>query len=817
MTTAKPVPKNDSGAKCGVFLCECGAKIAPRVDLPALEQLLREAPAVSHVEILPFPCTRPGLESIEAAISQGGLNRVVIAGCERRVMLKKFEDDLQPLGLEEGFVDMVNLRDHVAQLHRGDAAELALKGAKLIRASLAGLQTLGIPSQVKVEFHEPILVLGGGIATYAAAQELLRRGIKTVIAVPSDDPEEDIRRLHEHYPGERYYHERLRQLKREVDASPLVQKIIGGRADQVLGRMGDYQVTFSFGEDQPSQDCRVGSIIAALDADLLDQGPEFGHDGVRILSQRELEESIWLYGPPAHRVAFWVNDLEIDQPYGALSVKAAWNTARYIREQSPPSQATILYDHRIPLPLSTSERVRARQLGIALIPYDGRIHPTVQSGYITYNRVNDQTEQELAWDQLVLSPRWGANPTATGIARILGKEVVEGAFLERHPQMVWPHQVGMDEKLPIVGAARQPCDLREALRQGRRAALKMTELVEKARAGKLLAPLNVCMVDESKCASCNLCREICDSSGIQPVAGLGGNVPRVVDPMLCTGAGTCSAACPHLAISSQIYNTTRYEAAAAALARQLSDREVMGFGCRWSAMPAVDHAGLRGLPVSPRFYILPLNCIGQLDPKVMGRAFLEGANGLLLIGCRPEECHHNYGLDHTWGRVLLVKKLLARCGLERERITLAHADLNKPEQYVHTVDSFLAVMDRLGPIPRDEALVNKLGAMYDTLKNARVRWVLGVSLRRPWDTAYPGDQRNALALDQSLTDIVDEEFFRTRLTNLLRRQARFMKLGEIAQNLEVEEEQAYGCLKDLAGEGLISRIFKNRTPYYNLQ
>ena len=89
MTTAKPVPKNDNCAKCGVFLCECGAKIAPRVDLPALEQLLREAPAVSHVEILPFPCTRPGLESIEAAISRDGLNRVVIAGCERRVMLKK--------------------------------------------------------------------------------------------------------------------------------------------------------------------------------------------------------------------------------------------------------------------------------------------------------------------------------------------------------------------------------------------------------------------------------------------------------------------------------------------------------------------------------------------------------------------------------------------------------------------------------------------------------------------------------------------------------------------------------------------------------
>jgi len=816
MNTSKPEAESKNGTRCGIFLCECGDKIASRIDLAALARMLKKDKEASRVEILPYPCTRPGLEAVKQAVTRQALDRVVIAGCERRVMLKKFEDELLKSGLKEGLIDVVNLRDHVAQVHKGEPGELAQKGAKLIRAAVAGLQTLGPPSESPVEFHEPILVLGGGVAAYAAALELHRRGIKTLITVASHDPEEEIRRLHDHYPGERHYHERLRQIRREVDSSPRVEKIVAGRAEKVLGRVGDYQVTFAF-EDGSSRDYQAGAIIAALDADLLDQGPEFGHDGVRILSQRELEESIWLYGPPSHRVVFWVNDLEIGQPYGELSAKAAWNTARYIREKSPASQAAILYDGRIGLPLSTSERVRARQLGVSLIPYDGRIRPTVQAGYLTYSRLSDQTEQELAWDQLVLSPRWGVNPETTGIARILGKEVVEGAFLERHPQMVWPHQVGLDEKLPIVGSARQPCDLREALRQGRRAALKMTELVEKARAGKLFAPLNVCMVDESKCASCNLCREICDSSGIQPVEGLGGSVPRVVDPMLCTGAGTCSAACPHLAISSQIYNTTRHEAAAAALARQLSEGEVMGFGCRWSAMPAADHAGLRGLPVDPRFYMLPLNCIGQLDPKVMGRAFLEGANGLLLIGCRPEECHHNYGLDHTWGRVLLVKKLLARCGLERERITLAHADLNKPEQYARTVESFLATMERLGPIRRDEALAGKLEALYDTLKNARVRWVLGVSLRRPWDTSFPGDQRNALALDQALTDIVDEEFFRTRLTNLLRRQARFMKLAEIAENLGVEEEQAYGCLKELAGEGQIARIFKNRTAYYNLQ
>ena len=61
--------------------------------------------------------------------------------------------------------------------------------------------------------------------------------------------------------------------------------------------------------------------------------------------------------------------------------------------------------------------------------------------------------------------------------------------------------------------------------------------------------------------------------------------------------------------------------------------------------------------------IIRMRCIGELDPIIMGRAFLNGANGLLLLGCKPETCHHSYGLDHTWSRSLMLKKLLELCGL----------------------------------------------------------------------------------------------------------------------------------------------------------
>jgi heterodisulfide reductase subunit A-like polyferredoxin len=104
--------------------------------------MLNEGPGVEHVETLPFPCLTPGLDRIKEAVALKGLNRVIVAGCESRILHKKFEQALEPLGVEEGQIDLVNLRDHVAQVHSGKPADLARKGAKLIGASQAWLQTL---------------------------------------------------------------------------------------------------------------------------------------------------------------------------------------------------------------------------------------------------------------------------------------------------------------------------------------------------------------------------------------------------------------------------------------------------------------------------------------------------------------------------------------------------------------------------------------------------------------------------------------------------------------------------------------------------
>jgi heterodisulfide reductase subunit A-like polyferredoxin/coenzyme F420-reducing hydrogenase delta subunit len=805
-----------NSSKIGVFLCTCGGKISNKVDLDLLENRLTHHDLIDHVETLPYPCLKPGLDEVKERISQKGLNRLVIAGCEYRIMIQKFEKELESFGLEKGEIDVVNLRDYVARVNNNDPKNLSSKGAKLIEAAVAGLYTLVSSPKTKIDFNGPVMILGGGIATYSAAQELLKRDIESIIAVQTEDIEDEIRMLHERYPGEREYHDRLMKIMEEVDQSPLVKRVSVGELDKVMGVVGDYTVTFTAENGKPPLMFQVGAIIAALDGEMLNQGSDFGHDGSRVVCHTEMEEYLWLHGIPSHGVVFWINDMETDRPYAHLSSRTAWNIAKYMRENNIMSQVSILYNNQINVTLSAEERIRSRDLDIKWIAYDGNIRPTVQLGNITYYDPEDHIEHELAYEQLVLSPKRHPGVEQLKVAKILGLHVHESDFLERNPQMVRPEQVGLDEKF-LAGSGRKPCDLREALRQGRRAAQKTAEIAKLAEEGKLYAPRMVCTVDQDKCLGCGLCHEICDCGGISPVEGAGGGIPRIVDPMVCTGGGTCAAACPYQALNLQNNSTEQREARVASLARNLDENEIMGIGCNWGGTAAADHAGIRGMPYNERFYLLPVACIGQLDPTVMGRAFLEGANSLLLLGCAPEECHHSYGIDHTWSRVLMIKKLFTLIGLERERIALAHTNLNKPEEYIITVNSFVSSMDRLGPIHRDPVMKAKIRDLFDTLKNPRVRWVLGASLRRPWESTYPTDQRNALAYDETLSDVLVEEFIRTRIMNLLKASKQVADLNEIAQSIGEERRKVQGCLSDLTSEGMIARVFKNRVPYYAMQ
>jgi coenzyme F420-reducing hydrogenase delta subunit/ferredoxin len=530
----------------------------------------------------------------------------------------------------------------------------------------------------------------------------------------------------------------------------------------------------------------------------------------------EIEEYFYHNGIPSERIVFWVNDYETDQSdFAQLSARSAWNIACFIREHKSDSQVSILYNQLMPIPLSASERRMNRQLDIHWVPYDNAVRPTLQANFITFCGLNDHVEHEIQWDRAVLSPVRGLGGESLQTAKLLGLIHQEGCFITGHHAKVRPEMVGREETY-LAGSARYPCDLHEALSQGQTAGSKTASMLRRAEQGELYVPRVVCVVDPDKCIGCGQCQELCDCGGIGVDEGQGGGLPRVVDPMVCTGGGTCAAACPYNALVLQNNSNDQREARVATLANQMEADEIVAIGCVWGGLPAADNAGKEGLQYDPRVHILGVPCVGQIDPCIMARAFLEGAPGLILVGCIPGECHHSFGVDHAWSRVNVIKKLLSLSGFNRERIAIAHADLNKPEEFIQTVESFARTIEVLGPIERTPLNKEKLQSMYDLIKyNTRVRHLLSAGLRRPWEKPYRGEQRHALDYDVDFTTAVEEEFLQHRLLRLLKRDKQPLRMEELAKTLREDEILVADCLKDLIAEGKIEFLHQNREAFYS--
>lgn len=767
-------------ANIGVFLCKCGQEIEPHVDLDALQKIIDQSEEVAHCEIMSNPCLKPGIEGMTGAVVDKKLNRVIVAGCEGRLMLRKLEKEMEPLELRKGQVDMINLRGHVAAVSDLDPGEKAMKAAKLITASVAEMAVLNPSLQTRARIEGPVMIAGNGIASFAAAEELHRQGIDYLLETDSADPQEIVRRVHNAYPGERQYYGRLEKIVEKAVESPHATILPPGKLKGLSGVTGDYNLTYTDPDGGMDRRHKAGAIIACLDADFIPPGPEFGHEGQSVMIQSEMEEHIYRNGAPDGNVVFWISDYENDQAeFAPYSARSTWAMACHLRQSARRPRTIILYNEQMEVPLTAAERALNRKLGIIWIPYDKAVRPAVTDGFITFCNLSDHLEHDIDWKCLVLSPIRAVAGETLDTARILGLVHKEERFLTGHHARVRPEMVGREETY-LAGSARYPCDLHEALTQGRRAANKTVEIFKQSESGELF-------------------------------------VPRVVDPMVCTGGGTCAAACPYHALVLQNNSNDQREARVAALANQLADDEVMAFACGWGGLPAADVAGKMGLKYDPRVHILGVPCVGQIDPCVMARAFKEGAPGLILVGCLPEECHHSYGVDHTWSRVSVIKKIMTLCGFDRRRIALAHADLNKPEEFIRTVESFNKTIAALGPIAKTPENQSKLDAMYDLIKyNTRVRHLLSVSLRRPWEETYRGDQRHVLDYDRDFSAALTEEFLQHRILQVFRDTRKAYRVNELVGILHEDQGQVVASLWELINNGVVDMSHENREAVYAL-
>jgi coenzyme F420-reducing hydrogenase delta subunit/ferredoxin len=618
--------------------------------------------------------------------------------------------------------------------------------------------------------------------------------------------------LNHTFPGHRLFSGELQKILQEVFSHPLVKIVPDQPVEYVVGHVGDYRI----GLRQPDgtvSEVSGSALILSLDRELVSPDIEYIGGGEKVCDMLELEERLAEGAVQPGKVLIWVNSPEHGKAAQEFAAVAAWRNSLTMARENSQVKPTVLYPANIRLPLSGADLLEARECGIGLQSYDPEVHPVVQSGYMTYFSAQDHLEHELEWDNLVIS----AVPGETGaraqeLLRWLPVYSESGGKLRKPPTKLKPEQVAA-ETIFLTGSAENLCDLNEVLMQGKKAARGVLHLKEKAEKGVLVSPV-VVTIDEDLCQGCGLCTEICPCGGVQHVKPGSGPVPRHTDNHLCSGGGTCAATCPYEAIKMLNNTAQQLEARIKTVLARMQEDDVLGFVCNWGGLASADQAGVRGLSYSRRLFMIPVNCLGSIDPSIFSMAFLNGANGIVLAGCTPTaSCHYEYGVDHAWYRINVMKKLLSQAGLERRRIGLGYVDVNQPDGFVRMVDSFLGGMDNLTPINRDEKTLAKLWAIHATLHRPRVRWVLGTSLRRPTEKDFPGSQFNAVDADETMLEVLREEFLSARVFKAL--SAGALTPPGIAQAVEVPVKAITPLLTDMTKEGRVMiKAWEGGYPIY---
>lgn len=125
---------------------------------------------------------------------------------------------------------------------------------------------------------------------------------------------------------------------------------------------------------------------------------------------------------------------------------------------------------------------------------------------------------------------------------------------------------------------------------------------------------------------------------------------------------------------------------------------IIGFTCNWCSYRAADMAGTARLKYPPNVRLVRLMCSGRLDPTFVLKALSGGADGVMITGCHPGECHYLEQNYKALRRVKLLKRTIAQFGMDSDRVKLVWASAAEGVRLAKEIKIFVDEIKEMGPL-----------------------------------------------------------------------------------------------------------------------
>ena len=129
--------------------------------------------------------------------------------------------------------------------------------------------------------------------------------------------------------------------------------------------------------------------------------------------------------------------------------------------------------------------------------------------------------------------------------------------------------------------------------------------------------------------------------------------------------------------------------------------KIVGFLCNWCSYAGADLAGTSRKKYPSTVRVVRVMCSGRVEPAFILKAFRQGADGVLILGCHPGDCHYAEGNYKTARRIPLLKKMLAQLGIEDERVRLEWVSASEGDRFASIISEMTEQIRKSGPFSRN--------------------------------------------------------------------------------------------------------------------
>jgi quinone-modifying oxidoreductase subunit QmoB len=750
--------------KIGVFICT-GYGIAEALDIDAMSKVVTEECGVPTC-VTVDSCEGPGLESINVFIKNEGLNKVVIAGVSSRLYSHDaFPPDVivekialreqvvwtQPPGEEDTQMLAEDyLRMYIAKVKKMEplepfqSEEAIDKSILVVGGGITGMTAALEAAQTGYDVHlvEKGDRLGGWLAkqhmsvpTKPPFRDLEGTGVDALVASIEASPRITV------YKSAH---------TKEISGAP-------GLFDVKLGSNGN-----SKSADEDLAAFRVGAIIQATGWKPAEPRDHLPYGKVEdVIRNVELEQMVKEEGritrpsdgKPVKSIAFIQCGGSRDKAHhsycSSICCLTSLKQALYLRESDDDAKAYIFYEF-MRTPGQYEDFYRRVQDDPGVFLTKGEVTEVTRDGdgklNLTVNHTMPGEQIQVQVDLVVLAAGMVPNSADGEAIRALedakvaaekGESENQRKAAAEKAEQLKQHEgteiLNLDYRqgpdLPMLhygfpdshfvcfpyesrrtgiyaaGCVRQPMDGLSSREDGTGAALKAIHCVELTARGEAVHPR---AGDKSypdfflqKCTQCKRCTEEC------PFGVLNEDVKGT--PLLratrCRRCGVCMGACPERIVSFKDYSVDMVATMIKSIEVPDEDEEkprILALLCENDAVPALDLAGQHGLRCSPFVRVIPVRCLGSVNPVWVSEAMSAGYDGVLMIGCKygdDYQCHFIKGSELAASRGENIREKLEKMAMENERVELHQLEISEYNRLPEIFEKFAEVIEEIGMNP----------------------------------------------------------------------------------------------------------------------